>query len=74
MFVMAFPELMPPTLIRATSRDQGVRAEQGDIVMKPLYGKVARRCSASRADLTRLAHDLHGHLPRAVGGAEILPR
>jgi glutathione synthase len=39
-FVTEFPELMPPTLI---TRDLGAikafRAEQGDIVMKPLYGK-----------------------------------
>ncbi len=39
-FVTEFPELMPPTLI---TRDLAVikafRAEQGDIVMKPLYGK-----------------------------------
>ncbi len=38
-FVLDFPELMPPTLI---SRDKGLieafRAEHGDIVMKPLYG------------------------------------
>ena len=39
-FVTEFPDLMPPTLI---TRDLGVikafRAEHGDIVMKPLYGK-----------------------------------
>jgi glutathione synthase len=39
-FVTEFPELMPPTLI---TRDLGAikafRAEHGDIVMKPLYGK-----------------------------------
>jgi glutathione synthase len=39
-FVTEFPDLMPPTLI---TRDLDVikafRAEQGDIVMKPLYGK-----------------------------------
>ena len=39
-FVTEFPELMPPTLI---SRDldaiKAFRAEHGDIVMKPLYGK-----------------------------------
>ena len=38
-FVTEFPDLMPPTLI---TRDLGAikafRAEQGDIVMKPLYG------------------------------------
>ncbi|ATQ69808.1 MULTISPECIES: glutathione synthase [Methylosinus] len=39
LFVMEFAELMPPTLI---SRDrqaiEAFRAEQGEIVMKPLYG------------------------------------
>jgi len=51
LFVMTFPELMPPTLI---SRDRetidAFHAEHGEIVMKPLYGhggssvfKVGRR-------------------------------
>jgi glutathione synthase len=39
LFVMDFPELMPPTLI---SRDRGAieafRTEQREVVMKPLYG------------------------------------
>jgi glutathione synthase len=39
LFVMQFPQLMPPTLV---SRDRGeieaFRAEHGDVVMKPLYG------------------------------------
>ena len=39
LFVMNFPELMPPTLI---ARDRvainAFRAEHGDVVMKPLYG------------------------------------
>jgi glutathione synthase len=39
-FVTEFPDLMPPTLV---SRDRDAikqfRAEHGDIVMKPLYGK-----------------------------------
>jgi glutathione synthase len=39
MFVMEFPELMPPTLItRALAEIKAFRAEHGDIVMKPLYG------------------------------------
>jgi glutathione synthase len=39
LFVMDFPELMPPTLI-ARDRDaiEAFRAEHGDVVMKPLYG------------------------------------
>jgi glutathione synthase len=40
MFVMEFPALMPPTLItRDLSEIKAFRAEHGDIVMKPLYGK-----------------------------------
>jgi len=38
-FVMQFPSLMPPTLIsRDLSEIKALRAERGDIVMKPLYG------------------------------------
>jgi glutathione synthase len=40
MFVMEFPELMPPTLItRDLAEIKTFRAAHGDIVMKPLYGK-----------------------------------
>ncbi len=40
MFVMEFPELMPPTLItRDLAEIKAFRVEHGDIVMKPLYGK-----------------------------------
>jgi glutathione synthase len=40
MFVMSFPELMPPTLItRDLAEIKAFRAEHRDIVMKPLYGK-----------------------------------
>ena len=39
-FVTEFPELMPPTLLtRDLAEIKAFRAEQGDIVMKPLYGK-----------------------------------
>jgi glutathione synthase len=39
-FVTEFPDLMPPTLItRDVEAIKAFRAEQGDIVMKPLYGK-----------------------------------
>jgi glutathione synthase len=38
-FVTEFPDLMPPTLItRDLAAIKAFRAEQGDIVMKPLYG------------------------------------
>jgi glutathione synthase len=38
-FVTEFPDLMPPTLItRSLDAIKAFRAEQGDIVMKPLYG------------------------------------
>ena len=39
MFVMDFPDLMPPTLItRDLAEIKAFRTEHGDIVMKPLYG------------------------------------
>jgi glutathione synthase len=39
-FVMNFPQLMPPTLItRDLTEIKSFRNEHGDIVMKPLYGK-----------------------------------
>jgi glutathione synthase len=39
-FVTNFPDLMPPTLItRDLDAIKAFRAEYGDIVMKPLYGK-----------------------------------
>ncbi|MBI4275042.1 MAG: glutathione synthase [Rhizobiales bacterium] len=38
-FVMEFPDLMPPTLVtRDLAEIKSFRAEHGDIVMKPLYG------------------------------------
>ena len=51
LFVLDFPDLMPPTLItRDREAIEAFRAEQGDVVMKPLYGnggaavfKMARR-------------------------------
>jgi glutathione synthase len=40
LFVMEFPDLMPPTLItRDLAEIKAFRSEHGDIVMKPLYGK-----------------------------------
>jgi glutathione synthase len=39
-FVLEFPDLMPPTLVtRDLAEIKAFRAEVGDIVMKPLYGK-----------------------------------
>jgi glutathione synthase len=39
-FVTEFPDLMPPTLVtRDLAEIKAFRAEHGDIVMKPLYGK-----------------------------------
>ena len=51
LFVLDFPHLMPPTLVtRDRAAIEAFRAEQGDVVMKPLFGnggaavfKVARR-------------------------------
>jgi glutathione synthase len=39
-FVLEFPDLMPPTLVtRDLAEIKAFRAKHGDIVMKPLYGK-----------------------------------
>ena len=39
LFVMDFPQLMPPTLVaRDREAIESFRAEHGDVVMKPLYG------------------------------------
>ena len=39
LFVMDFPDLMPPTLIaRDKAAIEAFRAEHGEVVMKPLYG------------------------------------
>jgi glutathione synthase len=39
LFVMQFPQLMPPTLIsRDRAEIEAFRARHGDVVMKPLYG------------------------------------
>ncbi len=39
LFVLDYPELMPPTLVsRNRAAIEAFRAEHGDIVMKPLYG------------------------------------
>lgn len=39
LFVMQFPDLMPPTLVtRCTEEIKRFRQEHGDIVIKPLYG------------------------------------
>lgn len=38
-FVLEFPQLMPPTLVsRSKDEINAFRAEHGDVVMKPLYG------------------------------------
>lgn len=51
LFVMQFPQLMPPTLI---TRDLGeikeFRKQHGDIVMKPLYGKGGEAVFRLQAD------------------------
>jgi len=51
LFVMEFPELMPPTLItRDLAEIKAFRKEHGDIVMKPLYGKGGEAVFRLKAD------------------------
>ena len=77
-FVTEFPDLMPPTLItRDLAEIKAFRAEHDDIVMKPLYGYGggARVPRHPRRPQFRLAlRHVRGHLPRAMGGAEISAR
>ena len=77
-FVTEFPELMPPTLItRDLAEIKAFRAEHGDIVMKPLYGKGGEAVfRVAREDLNfGSLYDLFASdVPRALGGAEIPAR
>ncbi|HWM83384.1 MAG TPA: glutathione synthase [Pseudolabrys sp.] len=51
LFVMEFPELMPPTLITHDLAEiKAFREEHGDIVMKPLYGKGGEAVFRLKAD------------------------
>ena len=83
LFVLDFPELMPPTLIsRDRAAIEGFRAEHGDVVMKPLYGnggaavfKVAHRgtpisgpCSTSFTATFREPWVVQRFLPKVTEG------
>ena len=74
-FVTEFPDLMPPTLItRDLDAIKAFRAEHGDIVMKPLYGKGGEavfRLTARRSQFRLALRSVRRDVPRAVGGAEI---
>ena len=74
-FVTEFADLMPPTLIsRDLAEIKAFRAEHGDIVMKPLYGKGGEAVfRLEREDLNfGSLYDLfRQHIPRAMGGSEI---
>ena len=66
-FVTEFPELMPPTLItRDLDAIKAFRAEHGDIVMKPLYGKGGEAVfRLAREDLNfGSLYDLFATMPR----------
>src|SRR5881275_2702514 len=66
MFVMDFAELMPPTLItRDLDEIKAFRAEHGDIVMKPLYGK------GGEAVFRLALRSVRSDLSRAMGRAEV---
>jgi len=67
LFVLSFPELTPPTLItRDPEAIAEFRAQQGDIVLKPLYfggGSGVARLRADDSNLDALL-ELHGQLGR----------
>ncbi|WP_031551284.1 glutathione synthase [Parvularcula oceani] len=70
-FVMDFPELMPPTLISADPRAiREFREEHGDIIVKPLYGNGGAGVFRLRPDDQNLASLLEMFLtpPNALGG------
>ena len=75
MFVMEFPDLMPPTMItRDLAEIKSFRAEHGDIVMKPLYGNggaAVFRLTQRRPQFRLALRPVRGDVPRAVGGAEV---
>jgi glutathione synthase len=51
LFVLGFPELMPPTMVTRSLADaQAFRAEHGDIVVKPLYGNAGSAVFHIRSD------------------------
>ena len=51
LFVLGFPDLMPPTMVTRSLADaQAFREEHGDIVVKPLYGNAGSAVFHIRAD------------------------
>ena len=75
LFVMDFPELMPPTLIsRERAAIEAFRAEHGDVVMKPLYGAggaAVFKIAPARRELRLAVRPLLRHFPRALGHPEV---
>ena len=75
LFVMDFPELMPPTLItRDRAAIEAFRAEHGEVVMKPLLRPWRRRrvkVSLQRPQFRLAVRSVQRDLPRALGGPEI---
>lgn len=56
LFVTQFPELMPPTLLTRSLEDvRAFREEQGDIIVKPLYGNGGASVFRLKPDDTNLA-------------------
>src|SRR6202023_178392 len=76
-FVTEFPDLMPPTLItRDLDAIKAFRAEQGDIVMKPLYGKGGEavfRLAAEDLNFGSLYHLFASIFRGPSGGQKFLP-
>ena len=70
LFVMNFPELMPPTLItRDRAAIDAFRAEHGEVVMKPLHGHggAAVFACAEGPELRLAVRPVLDDLPRALG-------
>src|SRR6476646_3349475 len=64
-FVMEFPDLMPPTLItRDLAEIKAFRVEHGAIVMKPLYGRVGGAVNRVPAPDDLRSNMVRGGTPR----------
>ena len=75
LFVMDFPELMPPTLIaRDRAAIEAFRAEHGEVVMKPLYGfggAAVFKVGRAGPEFRLAVRPVHRHPARALGHPEV---
>ncbi|MBV8938554.1 MAG: glutathione synthase [Alphaproteobacteria bacterium] len=77
LFPLAFPKFLPPTLISADpDAIRAFHAEQGEVVLKPLYGHGGRavfRIARDRANLEALLELMFTHAKEPVVAQRFLP-